>query len=262
MPYLALDDDVRELTPETTVGSGAQATWRIANKDLAGRHFTIRFRDGSATVIPASPQNVVVVNGRQVPPSGAPIQVGDLITAGNARFALLAERDAERPTTPAQPNEAYLVDPSTRQAYHLRKRTVTIGRDAASSVVLRDPSVSRHHADIRAEADGFVLYSSGATGTSLNGTDIKTPRLLADGDQIQLGGTALAFATTLPSGLRVVEPTVAREDALTTRETMLDQSAIPSTGVRAYSQRRPIPLWTVVLAVVVILLLLWYFLMR
>jgi hypothetical protein len=35
------DGTPRELGPETSVGSGAQVTWRVAGKDLAARHFTV-----------------------------------------------------------------------------------------------------------------------------------------------------------------------------------------------------------------------------
>ena len=42
MPYLELNGDVHELSDgETTVGSGAQATWRLAAHDLAARHFVV-----------------------------------------------------------------------------------------------------------------------------------------------------------------------------------------------------------------------------
>ncbi|MDQ3698293.1 MAG: FHA domain-containing protein [Gemmatimonadota bacterium] len=257
MPYIEHDDELRELTPpDTVVGSGAQATWRIASKDLAGRHFTVRLTGGGAMVIPASPQSIVGVSGRQAPASGTELQDGDAITAGATRFVYLSNRDSPRPPRPPAQPEAYLVDSRSRQAYLLRGRALTIGRDAASGLMLRDATVSRHHADVRAEAGGFVLYSSGATGTLLNGTQLGAPRLLAEGDQIQIGEARLAFAENLPPGLRVVEPAVPSDDVLTQRATMLEQAVVTPGEVRRYSDRRPIPLWTVVLAMLVIIIAL------
>ena len=54
MPFLEMNEDLREVTSETTIGSGAQASWRIANKDLAARHFTIRLNGSEATIMPAT----------------------------------------------------------------------------------------------------------------------------------------------------------------------------------------------------------------
>ena len=60
---------------------------------------------------------------------------------------------------------AYLVYEFERRAYPLSDGGFTIGRDAASNIVVREPSVSRSHAEVRAEGGEFVLHTSGATGT-------------------------------------------------------------------------------------------------
>lgn len=257
MPFLVHDDDVRELAPETNIGSGAQATWRIANQDLAGRHFSIRLGDDAkARLTPATPQSVVVVNGKQVPPAGTDLQSGDLIAAGNARFIYIVDQSAPRPTLPPPLAEAFLADPDGLVAYRLRKRAVTIGRDAASGIVLRDPTVSRHHADVRAEAGGHVIYSSGSMGTTVRGYKITAPRFLNDGDEIHVGSATLAYSTKIPTGLRVVDPAGAHEDRITRRDTVLQMRA--QTGeVARLAERRPIPLIAVVGVLVVIALIIW-----
>jgi predicted component of type VI protein secretion system len=253
MPYLELDEEVREVAPEMTIGSGAQATWRIASKDLAARHFTLRLApDGGAVIDPVTPQSVVAVNGEQVLEAGRPIHPGDVITAGSARFVYLADRGAPRPQLPAEPREAFLLDGMSGRAYRLRRRNVTIGRDAASNVVLRDPTVSRHHADMRVEAGGYVLYSTGATGTRLNNAILATPRMLRDEDQIQIGGTTFTYTTMLPTGVRPVE-LAGHEDAMSRRETVVDMSRVDTSEVARMTERRPIPLWTVVLALLIVL---------
>ncbi len=228
MPFLEMNEDLREVTSETTIGSGAQASWRIANKDLAGRHFTIRLNGSEATLAPTSNQNVVVVNGKQVPAGGIGLNSGDVITAGSVRLVYLADQNAQRPR-PTPPGVWYLMEPTSRQAYRLRKKTVPIGRDAASGIHIKDLTVSRFHCDVRSEAGGYVLYSSGAGGTMVNGQRITTPRLLQSGDAVQVGETTLTFTQTIPTGIRIVEPTIEEDSLLSRRPTELDASAVRQT---------------------------------
>jgi pSer/pThr/pTyr-binding forkhead associated (FHA) protein len=247
MPFLEMNEDLREVTSETTIGSGAQASWRIANKDLAARHFTIRLNGTEATIAPASNQNVVVVNGQQVPPHGAALTGGDVITAGSVRLVFLTDRNAPRPRQ-AAPGEWYLIEPGSRQAFRLRKRTVPIGRDAASGIHIKDLTVSRFHADVRSEAGGYVLYSSGTTGTYVNGQRLSTPRLLQSGDTVKLGDTTLTFTQTVPTGIRVVEPQIEEDSLLSRRPTVLDQSTIAHTGAATGGSKAWLGIVGVVLA--------------
>jgi Nif-specific regulatory protein len=68
-----------------------------------------------------------------------------------------------------------------------------IGRDAEMEVVLTDNKVSRHHATIVRDDDGWMLVDAESRhGTFLNGERI-TRHLLRDGDQLQIGSTVLRF---------------------------------------------------------------------
>lgn len=262
MPFLDLDGEARELAPETTVGSGAQAAWRIPGKDLGARHFTVNLEGTSgAKVVPASDQNIVVVNSAQVPHTGVALKAGDIICAGGARFVFLTNRNDARPAADqATRGDWYLVEPASRQAFHLKKRSVHVGRDV-SGIVIRDPQVSRHHADIRAEAGGYAIYSSGSSGTLFNGDKLSAPRYFSEGDQVRIGSTTLKFTQTLPAGAKVVEPTEAAEDDLTRRQTMVHQEAIQTGEVPTFSpQSRVHPLLIAALLIAVGAAL--YFLMR
>ncbi|HKG93273.1 MAG TPA: FHA domain-containing protein, partial [Gemmatimonadaceae bacterium] len=92
MPFLEHEGNTRELTAgDTLVGSGSQADWRLQNVDLAARHFSVVVgSDGRVLLKPYSAQNVVVVNGRQVPLAGVSLADGDVIAAGLTRFAFVA----------------------------------------------------------------------------------------------------------------------------------------------------------------------------
>lgn len=69
--------------------------------------------------------------------------------------------------------------------------TVTIGRAPDSSIVLRDPSASRHHAEVRVVSDRVVLRDTSKNGTQVNGRRIHGPITLVDGDEVKISGVRL-----------------------------------------------------------------------
>ena len=224
MPFLDSGHSSIEVTPgELLVGSGAQATWRVLNSDLAARHFTIKVApDGAATLRPYSASTIVVVNGAAASPSGIPIQTGDVIAAGSARFYYVDDLEAPRPEAgDALSRPAYLVDEAERQAFPLAKRSVSIGRDVGAGIPLRDPSVSRFHADVRSEAGEYVLYSMGSAGTHVNDQRVAAPKLLAEGDVIRIGTANFRFTREpLPQGVSIARVADQEEDALARRSTV------------------------------------------
>lgn len=255
MPFLELNGTVRELTPgEITIGSGAQADWRVPSHDLAARHFIVSVDEGgSARVRPCSQQNVVVVNRQQLGPRPLAISPGDEITAGNARFRVLDGPEAPEEAEPfvLRADPAHLVDESEATAYPLRKRSVAIGRDSASAVRLKDPSASRFHADVRVEAGEHVLYTLGSTGTQVNGERITTPRVLREGDRITIADTVLRYTTgELPSGVEVRAQQEEPEDTLSRRRTMTMNTPVAGSH-KPYEERSIMP-WLLLIAAIAI----------
>jgi hypothetical protein len=71
---------------------------------------------------------------------------------------------------------------------------ITIGRHPDCDVVLNDQEVSRQHAEVRRQDDGFVLVDlDSMNGTKLNGTGVKPSRPLEDGDTITIGAHTIRF---------------------------------------------------------------------
>lgn len=102
--------------------------------------------------------------------------------------------------------ERYLVYHFERRAYPLRGPLFTVGRDAASDIVLREPTVSRTHLRVVLEGEDAVLESLGPTGTRINGEEVLAPRKLEQGDQILVGTAQLTFTSAaLPTGFTVVD---------------------------------------------------------
>lgn len=245
MPFLELEgspelaDNPRELLGALNIGSGSQADWRIQRRDLAARHFHLEVDGVLATVAPASNQNVVVLNGHQVPTGGADIHPGDVVTAGSARFVFLETRNDERPEPPGEPPQALLVDSDARKAFVLRNRVVQIGREIGCSIVLKDPTVSRFHADVRSEGGGYVLYSMGSAGTKINAQTVTAPRLLVEGDEIAIGGTSFTFKLgSIPAGMSRVQFEDNAEEAINRRHTVVAQRAVTAAHGAGRARRR------------------------
>jgi hypothetical protein len=75
----------------------------------------------------------------------------------------------------------------------LGEYTITIGRAPDATIVLGDPNVSRRHAEIRPQGDGFVVVDLASTnGTRVNDVKI-TEQALRDGDEIAFGNTICWF---------------------------------------------------------------------
>jgi DNA-binding SARP family transcriptional activator len=69
---------------------------------------------------------------------------------------------------------------------------VTIGRHPECDITLADPSVSRHHAEVRPVVGGYLLVDTSSNGTRVGG-EATVQRVLRDGDVIEVGGSTLTF---------------------------------------------------------------------
>ena len=75
----------------------------------------------------------------------------------------------------------------------LGEQVLSVGRMPECNIVLADPTVSRHHAEIRPRGTGYVVVDLGSTnGTRVNGVRI-TEQELADGDELTFGNTRIRF---------------------------------------------------------------------
>jgi hypothetical protein len=69
-----------------------------------------------------------------------------------------------------------------------------IGRSSDADIVIAAGEVSRHHAQIVPDRDGWVVADLGSTnGVRLNGRPIGVPTRVEDGDVIELGSVELIF---------------------------------------------------------------------
>ena len=93
------------------------------------------------------------------------------------------------------PEEAFLIVAGTTN-FHLTEPVINIGRHSENELLLNDPHVSRHHAQLRAINKRYVIFDLGSIGgTHINGKPI-TQANLFNGDVIRLGMTNLIYVQT------------------------------------------------------------------
>ncbi|MGH9184496.1 MAG: FhaA domain-containing protein [Acidimicrobiales bacterium] len=81
----------------------------------------------------------------------------------------------------------------TEERVTLGEQVLSIGRMPECNIVLADPNVSRHHAEIRPRGHGFVVIDLSSTnGTRVNNLRV-TEKDLEDGDVLQFGNTHIRF---------------------------------------------------------------------
>ena len=74
------------------------------------------------------------------------------------------------------------------EEYELTRPEIIIGRDPNVDISIPSPAVSRHHARLTREGEGYFLEDLGSSnGTFLNGERLLERRLLKAGDQIRFG---------------------------------------------------------------------------
>ena len=136
-----------------------------------------------------TPDEVVAPPAYTPPPAGAApgSLVDQTILYQEAAAMPAASPAAARGGTP----HAVLRGPEGE--WELRDAVTVLGRSRRCDIVLPDPNVSRQHAEIRRENDGFMVRDLGSTnGVRFNRRDVKQA-VLQHGDRIEIGTTELLF---------------------------------------------------------------------
>lgn len=85
------------------------------------------------------------------------------------------------------------------KVFELIKSEIVIGRDEGVDVVIPTPAVSRRHAKLSMEGNGYVIEDLGSSnGTFVNGERLRARKALNAGDEIKLG-QAITLSYTAPA---------------------------------------------------------------
>lgn len=122
--------------------------------------------------------------------------------------AVMTTQEAEG-NEPTLPENAMLII-AGKSSYPLVKPVIDIGRHSGNDLVLSDLHVSRHHAQLRAIKNHYVIFDVGSTaGVYLNGRRISQATLHA-GDVIRLGTVNLIYnqepTSAFPTSVLPVDP--------------------------------------------------------
>lgn len=190
MPYLEFENDTRTLGPGVlTIGSGTEAAWRIRDHDLAPVHAIVAPASrGEALISRARPDAFLSINGVEVTRGEHRIRFNDVIQLNSARVTY------RQVANEGNRDIGFLRDVRRDRSYKLSPKT-TIGRDASCEVLVQEPSVSRVHAEVTREGNGYVVHPKDRAYTLINEMRLQVPTPLSEGDELTIGRTILRFTT-------------------------------------------------------------------
>jgi predicted component of type VI protein secretion system len=188
MAYLQFKDEARSIGPGVlTIGSGSEAGWRVIGHDLLPVHAVVSLERGYATVTPGRAGAPLTVRGEAVTEGSARLDYNDTMLLGAAefRFVQLPMRGAE--------DDVFLNEARVRRSFRLGEHAM-IGRDGGCGVRLTEPEVSRIHAEVERRGTSHWIRPSGQALTLVNGSVLREPRMLVEGDEISIGRSVLRFS--------------------------------------------------------------------
>lgn len=116
--------------------------------------------------------------------------------------------------TGSRPSLRLRVVPPAGEPFEVRPEgdELVLGRAADCDLQLTDGFLSRHHARLRNDGDGWTIEDLGSrNGTRVNGERVREVRRLADGDVVALSGTVIEILAENEGAARPESPTDAAE---------------------------------------------------
>ena len=99
-----------------------------------------------------------------------------------------------------------MVRPGSPEVFPLKQgKSVVLGRDKKTDLVLADVAASRRHAEVFHGPEGFYIRDLGSSnGVIVNQAKIDNPYLLSHGDRITIGSIMIYFL-----GAQLIAPQIA-----------------------------------------------------
>jgi pSer/pThr/pTyr-binding forkhead associated (FHA) protein len=196
---------------ETVIGSATGSKVVLAGEGVRPRHAVVQgMAAGAAAIRTADNDAEVRVNGVRLGSDPTPLLHGDKIEIGahellvvdparagstqlfdSGAFADLAPPPGQK--SPGTKTGGRLVCLTDGREYRVGAAPLTFGRDAGSDVVVAGNEVSRQHAEIRSDPDGYLLIDLSVNGTYVNGERIGKTHVLARADVIRIGNDEFRF---------------------------------------------------------------------
>lgn len=256
MPVLQLDDRQLPLPPGTTrVGAGEGVDVALPLEREPGLLAMIEVVAGGRTTIRRAGPDALYVNGVALGAEPTPLLHGDKVQigglsvvfgeddkAGDTRYVSAADL-AAMASKPARPGRATkgsggrLLSLLDGKEYPVPPTGVLIGRDASCQVVVPQTEVSRHHAEVVPDDQGYVLRDLSTNGVLVNGERVDAARRLARGDVVRVGSEEFRFSADVPTP--VLETTTAAPAPVVEAR----DSHAPTPPAAVEERRRGLPAW-------------------
>jgi pSer/pThr/pTyr-binding forkhead associated (FHA) protein len=218
MIHLEIDGEKYPIAAgETVIGSASDSGIVLSSEGTLPRHAVVQGAPQGVAIRPLDAAEVKVngvrlgaeptplLHGDKVQIGGYELLVVDTTRAGSTQlfdsgaFADLAPPPGSRGASGTRTG-GRLVCLTDGREYTVGAAPLSIGRDAGSDVVVAGGEVSRHHAEIRSDPEGYILVDLSVNGTSVNGQRIGKTHLLARADVIRIGHDEFRFyADTAPA---------------------------------------------------------------
>jgi pSer/pThr/pTyr-binding forkhead associated (FHA) protein len=194
---------------ETVIGSASDSAVVLSGEGVLPRHAVIQ-AVATGAAIQAAGDAEVKVNGVRLGAEPTPLLHGDKVTIGahelrvvdsaragstqlfdSGAFADLAPpRVAKKAAGKTGGRVVCLTD---GREYTMGEGPLRLGRDAASDVVVSGHEVSRNHAEIQPDPDGYLLVDTSVNGTYVNGQRVGKTHRLSRADVIRIGNDEFRF---------------------------------------------------------------------
>ena len=270
MPVLQLNDQQFPLQAGTTrVGVGGEADVSLpADPGLGIQALIERQGAGPMTIRRAAASASVRVNGVLLGAEPTPLMHGDKVEIGGVelRFAddakggatqFVSASDiaamagarrggAARPTAASGGRLVSLVD---GKEYTVSSKGLVFGREASCDVVVAQNDVSRRHAEIAPDDQGYVVRDTSANGVFVNGERVQGSHRLARSDVVRIGSEEFRFyadvlaagptpAVSHPAAIAPVAAAVSPREPEAARLAMMSAPTAPAQA--AYEDPRPV----------------------
>jgi pSer/pThr/pTyr-binding forkhead associated (FHA) protein len=212
MIQLEIDGEKRAIAAgETVIGSSADSGVVLGGQGVQPRHAVLQgTTPGAVAIRPAAAEAEVRVNGVRLGAEPTPLLHGDRIAIGPHELLVVdttragstqlfdsgAFADLVPPrvsVTPAAKTGGRLVCLTDGREYTVGEGALKFGRDAGSDVVVGGQDVSRQHAEIQREPEGYILIDLSVNGTYVNGERTGKTRRLSRADVIRIGHDEFRF---------------------------------------------------------------------
>ncbi|HEY4307128.1 MAG TPA: FHA domain-containing protein [Gemmatimonadaceae bacterium] len=227
MPVIKVNDQQFSLRPgPNRLGAGEGVDVIVADNsrlgvqaivDVAGDSRAVIRRAGAAATVRVNGVPLVdptpLMHGDRLEIGGREVFYTDdgktgstQFTSSNSVLDAMAKRNGPPRATTATGGR--LVSLFDGKEYSVPASGITVGRDAASGIVVAENEVSRKHAEIRPTEGGYEIRDFSANGVYVNGSRLDTAAVLSRSDVIRIGTQEFRFsADAMPVIAKAPAPT-------------------------------------------------------